>query len=162
LSGTRWYGLDGIDAVTGVNGAGMGHSMVDFQGRHVLLDDADLILVAHAALDASGAGAADAVPAAGLHALLESWRGLMDVYGPGCVELGLDRFIVTDADRAALAALLSATKRHLREQGTVLTAEYLNRIVGAPGVLLFHDRQTDTAVGAVQRVETVLGPAAPA
>jgi hypothetical protein len=118
----------------------MGHSYVEYRRRDLLMHDIEIVTVVSVVLDAvrNGTGVPRVTP--NVKRLLESWENLFDAYGPGCLGFSLDEFVRTEEDRMCLRDLFELAANWLGRQGAVVSGEYLDRIVGAPGVLEFQDR----------------------
>ncbi len=139
----------------------MGHSVVEYRGQARRLRDIEIVTVVHIALDAwrSEPGAAPVTP--GVERLLGAWSTMFDTYGPGTLDIELDGFLETEADRESLSGLLQRARDRLAGQGDVVPGDYMNRIVDAPGVLEFVDRPLADVLGAFDRFGAVLaGPPA--
>lgn len=134
----------------------MGHSVVEYRGHVRRLHDIEIVTVVHVVLDARRAegGAPPLTP--GVERLLAAWSTMFDTYGPGTLDIELDGFLETDADRESLAALMQRARERLAAQGDVVSGAYMNRIVDAPGVLEFVDRPLADVLAAFDRFGAVL------
>jgi hypothetical protein len=74
--------------------------------------------------------------------LLKAWSTLLESYRPGCLDLTLNEFILTEADRHALVNLLLFARSRVQRFGPVVPGTYLKRIVNAPARLEWFDRPT--------------------
>ena len=134
----------------------MGHSVVEYRGRTRRLHDIEIVTVVHVVLDAwrSEPGAATVTP--GVARLLAAWSTMIDTYGPGTLDVELDPFLETEADRESLSRLMQRARERLAARGDVVPGEYMNRIVDAPGVLEFVDRPVADVLAAFDRFGAVL------
>lgn len=120
----------------------MGHSFVEFKDRTRMLNDIEIVTVVHIVLDMVRQASDSLQLTDQVRALVDSWSALIDTYGPGLLDIDLNQFLRTDADRDSLLELLRASRDMLERFGPLIPGEYLNRIVDAPGVLEFVDRPT--------------------
>ena len=120
----------------------MGHSFVKFRDRMELMPDSDVIIIVHVILDVSRKDSNSVQLTDNVKALLDYWNSLLDVYGPGCLRLNLDKFILTEADRKSLLGLVRSAKNTIESFGSTVSVSYLNNIVDAPAILEFYDRPT--------------------
>lgn len=134
----------------------MGHSVVEYRGQARRLHDIEIVTVVHIVLDAwrSEQGAPPVTP--GVERLLAAWTAMIDTYGPGTLDVELDGFLQTDADRESLSRLMQRARERLAARGDVVTGDYMNRIVDAPGVLEFVDRPVADVLAAFDRFGAVL------
>jgi len=135
----------------------LGHSWVEFGGRSVPMRDAEIVTVVKVVADLARRAAGWPEPTDNVTALLHAWDTLIDeAYAPGGIDVGLDRFVQTEADRACLLGLLDRARGTLRDFGAAVPADYLNRVVDAPGVLTFGDWPTTDLLGKVDTFARVL------
>lgn len=133
----------------------MGHSYVEFRGRSRLMPDIEIVTAVHVVLDVVRETPSLKLTE-NIDALLESWGTLMEPYGPGCLDVALDKFVETDADRDCLLDLLERSRGKLQEFGATVPGDYLDRVVDAPGVLQFVDRPVGDVLVAFDKMKGVL------
>jgi hypothetical protein len=136
----------------------MGHSYVEFRGRSRLLQDVEIVAVVHLTLDTARHEAGSPPLTGGVEALLRGWRTLIDVYAPGCLDLGLDAAVRTDADHDCLLGLLARSRTRLERIGPVVPGHYLDAIVDAPAIFAFGDWPTTGVIRAHDRFAGVVAP----
>jgi hypothetical protein len=136
----------------------MGHSYVEFRGRSRLLQDVEIITVVHLVLDTARLEAGSPRLTDGVEALLGNWRTLIDVYAPGCLEVGLDASVRTDVDHDCLLSLLARSRSRLEGIGPVVPGPFLDEIIDAPAIFSFGDRPTPGVIRAHDRFASVLAP----
>jgi hypothetical protein len=119
----------------------MGHSFVEFRDRVRMMNDAEIVVVVHIILDVTRQAPDMPAPqlTENIEALLESWRTLIDVYGPGSVGIDFNEFVKTDEDRDSLLRLIDISRERVQRFGSVVPADYLNRVVDATAILEFYD-----------------------
>lgn len=134
----------------------MGHSVVEYRGRSRRLHDIEIVTVVHIVLDArrSEDGAPPVTP--GVERLLAAWSTMFDTYGPGTLDVELDGYLESEADRESLSRLMQRARARLAGQGDVVSGDYMNRIVDAPGVLEFVDRPLADVLAAFDRFAAVM------
>jgi hypothetical protein len=120
----------------------MGHSFVEFRDQTQMMHDIEIVTVVHAILDATRKTSGSPQLTDNIKALLNSWSTIIDTYGPGCLDIDLNQFVRTDADRDCMLRLIECSRSMIQRFGSTVPGDYLNRIVGAPGVLKFVDRPT--------------------
>ncbi len=129
----------------------MGHSFVEFGDQSRMMADVEIVTVVHAVLDAVRKAPDSFQLTANAKGLLDAWSTLIDVYGPGCLEIDFNRHIRTDADRDCMLRLIKLARGMMQRFGPTIPGDYLNAIVDAPGVLVFADRPTADVVVAFDR-----------
>jgi hypothetical protein len=120
----------------------MGHSFVEFRDQTQMMHDIEIVTVVHAILDATRQTSDFPQLTDNIKALLNSWSTMIDTYGPGCLDIDLNQFLHTDADRDCMFRLIEFSRSKIQCFGPTVPGDYLNRIVDAPGVLQFVDRPT--------------------
>lgn len=134
----------------------MGHSFLEFRNKSQLLNDFDIIFVVHITLDAIRNSSDRPTITSGIKELLDYWETLTNIYGPGCLETELDRFVVTEDDRACLLRLLELARSLIEHFGATVPGDYLNRIINAPALFHFPDEKTSNVLAAFDKFIGVL------
>ena len=134
----------------------MAHSFVDYHGEHILLRDGDIIIVVYLMMaEKSRMAQSNSVPPF-LGKLFEWWEELLEVYGPGCLDLKLDTFLTDEEARAFITRLIDSTKQTISAFGEAIPGDYLNRLVRAPDIIIFGDQPIGYAVGALERLKNLI------
>jgi hypothetical protein len=123
-----------------------------------LMQDVEIVAVVHILLDTAREAASSIQLTDGVAGLLGAWGSFIDVYAPGCLDVQLERFVQTDADRDSLLALASRARARVVQFGAAVPADYLDRIVDAPGVLEFGDWPVPGVLAAFDKFTGVLAP----
>lgn len=116
----------------------MAHSQVCLNGRRMTMHDIEILVTAHWLLRHAEAHP-DRFPEAE-HGYLAEWRGLLDPYIPGALDLGLDGRISTAAERDRFAALVSSAREALLAQPEEVPGATLNALLDAPDLFTFESR----------------------
>lgn len=120
----------------------MGHSFVTFRDQTQMMHDAEIVIVVHAILEATRKTSDSPQLTNNIKALLHAWDTVSDTYGSGCLDIDLNQFVRTGADRDCLLRLIEFSRSRVQNFGSIVPGDYLNKIVDAPGVLQFVDRPT--------------------
>ncbi len=134
----------------------MGYSFIEFRDKTKMMSDTDVVIIAHVIRDAVQKGSIQFEPTDNVKALIDSWSNLIDVYAPGCLDLQLDKYILTESDRQSLLGLITSAKNIIDGFGSTVPGSYLNRIVDAPAILEFLDRPTDEVIVAFNKFAELL------
>ncbi len=134
----------------------MGHSFIDFRDKTKMMSDGDIIIVAYVLNDVAQRGSISFELTENVKALLNSWNNLIDVYAPGCLDLNLNKFILTESDRRSLLSLIKSAINTIESFGSNVSGNYLNRIVDAPAILVFYDRPTAEVLVAFDKFTELL------
>jgi hypothetical protein len=119
----------------------MAHSYIDFRGRYLHVNDMDLIAIVHLLLfERNRFGDSDLLPS-GLAALMKEWESLLDVSGPGCLDLNLDDYINDDQTIDALVSAITRVESELKRFGDTIPGNHLNKLTNS-SVIKYEDRPT--------------------
>lgn len=135
----------------------MGHSFIEFRNQTKMMTDGDVIIITHVILDVARPWHDSDQLTDNIKGLLNSWNNLLDVYGPGCLDLKLDQFILTEADRNDMLELTKKSCGHIQNFGAVIPGNYLNQIVNAPEILEFFDRPKEEILVAFDKFMELIG-----
>ncbi len=93
----------------------MGHSYIDYRGNSVHVHDAEIALVVYATLAYVNELPHESISDR-FKSLMKHWSSVIDVSGPGCIDLELDAHLVTETDRLQFIELLSIAERRMLKQ----------------------------------------------
>jgi hypothetical protein len=136
----------------------MGHSFLKFKDQVKMLNDAEIVLVVHIILDVTRQtpDIRTLQLTESIKALVDSWQTFIDVYGSGMVGINFNKFVQTDADRDCLLKLIGISRQKVQSFGSVVPADYLNRVVDAPVILEFFDWPTAKLLAAFDKFSELL------
>jgi len=90
----------------------MGHSYITYRGKEQHVRDGDIALVVYTIIAYAASGLERKLPDQIQH-LLQLWEHVIDDCGPGCIDLKLDAYLGSQADRQHFLGLASRAKRQL-------------------------------------------------
>jgi hypothetical protein len=95
------------------------HSYLDYEGHSIQMDDADIALVVYALLAQAESDRSSVLPESIL-SLLAYWEKVIDVSGPGCIDLRLDSHLNAADDRDAFLRLTKDAEQRLLAKGEIV------------------------------------------
>ena len=137
----------------------MGHDYIDFEDRHVQLNDFDIWVLRHIFLHVSTESGhedlqTDITTLYTLRDFLESWKW----YGPGTFEgtdLGL--FVGSDSSRImVLRALLKKSANYVNSFGQVIPLDYLQKYVNTDNAYFTESQPTKKFLDAISKITSIL------
>ncbi|MBV8224672.1 MAG: hypothetical protein JO232_05730 [Verrucomicrobia bacterium] len=129
----------------------MATSIQEFKGKTLMLNDLDLILVVVIILRLIS----KTPESVGLEHVAEHWKRALASYGPGVLDLELDKLMGAPGDVSSLSTLLSRIEAELAPYGGIVPASVLNDLVFMPGIK-FADYQVQRIVTAGRLLREVL------
>ncbi|QYK43117.1 MAG: hypothetical protein KF887_08490 [Paracoccaceae bacterium] len=135
----------------------MAHSYVSFGPRSAHMHDAEIIVTL-----AWLRHTAEADPARFPevdHPYLSAWRGMAEVYMPGCLDPELDETLTTPEAVDRFAALARAARAALEAAPEVISGDRLNAMTGMAEFLEFQDRPRSRMLADLDRLVGVVVPA---
>ncbi|WP_020585940.1 hypothetical protein [Desulfobacter curvatus] len=126
----------------------MGHSYIEIGERSHLMHDGIIIAVCYIMVDTAHREASKIDLTLNVRSLLKAWQSLVEDSAPGCIDLDLDRFLLTPADRNSLYELAHKARNYVRRFGPKVPGPYLNNLIKAPYLMEFDDQPTDKILAA--------------
>jgi len=133
----------------------MGHSYVDYRGRHAHLNDHDLILVQRFLIAAAAAAHTDSVTPR-VRQMIDAWDEQLKRYAPGCLDPRLDEYAAEEVDRRSLLRLVAGVDEQFASYGESIPADVVNALVD-DRLLIYGDQPVRAAREALHRFREVLG-----
>lgn len=134
----------------------MAHSYVSFGPRSAHMHDAEII-----ATLAWLRHVAEADPARfpeAEHPYLSVWRGMAEVYMPGCLDPELDEVLTTPEAVGHFADLARAARAALEAEPEVISGDRLNAMTGMADYVEFQDRARTRMLADLDRFVSVVIP----
>jgi|JI9StandDraft_2_1071091.scaffolds.fasta_scaffold393009_1 hypothetical protein len=113
----------------------MAHSFLEFNRRMIRLSDTD-ILVSLLLMSEALAGSSDSGDVR-VRDLVDGWLSQIDEWGPGCIELHLDRNIVPPLTPSVFVRALRISQSHAVTYGPEVPFAHANERLG-----VFHSKTT--------------------
>ncbi len=129
----------------------MAHSIQTFRGKNVSFSDLDLIVVMSFAADII----ARRQRSGALSEVAQRWHEGLRLYGPGCIDLELDRLAGSPEQVSELMAVLVLLLEELASNGGAIPAAVLNERVQVPGVV-FRDYKVSFIADAARSLMELL------
>jgi len=129
----------------------MAHSIQTFGGKSEVINDIDLIVFIVFALEIIS----ELPEVESLRPLAEEWQSVLHQYGPGLVDLKVDRLLVTPEQERDFTTLLETILAEAAQYHDTIPASFLNNQASIPGVT-FHDYKVSLLRDAVKRLELLV------
>jgi hypothetical protein len=133
----------------------MAHSILEYQGTPLLLNDIVLIGGVRFLMDVRRLSSFIRQQTKRLDGMLEEWDGTLETYIPGCIELNLEIWMTEDEVRREFNVLLSYGIAELVKLDGIIAGEYLNAIVDDK-LLPFSDQPTFPFIDCLRRISNLI------
>jgi hypothetical protein len=106
----------------------MAHSFIEFKGKSYIINDLDIIILVALIIDFVDNRNTKKVDNR-IHDMLDYWRTLIEVSGPGCYDLKLDDYLNDNLSLAAFKQLVNDLARDLDRFGVAINGAHLNNLI---------------------------------
>ena len=136
----------------------MAHSYVDFRGRYLHMRDSDIVWVTSLLGRLRDELQPPQCSSERIGSMMRWWANPACNCGPGCINLRLDEFLISEDDVVYCEQLLARAEAQLKGFGYMAPAEYLNDVVQS-ATLRFGDEPTHALIDVIGRFRGLLaGP----
>jgi hypothetical protein len=118
----------------------MAHSFVEYHNQTRMMHDIEILIIVNITLDTLQDLPDHPRLTTNIRALFDFWKNHLDTYCPGCIELNLNNYVLSDADNVCLLKLFALARQKVCNFGSIVSGDYLNRVIDVPAVLEFVDR----------------------
>ena len=122
-----------------------------FKGKPEVINDLDLLVIIGFALPVIR----KSKQFAALAELAEDWQMAANYYGPGTIDLKLERLIENPTLVPELATVLGHVLRQIDEYGETIPGDLLNEIMPVPGVI-FYNFNTSSLRDGVKKLKALI------
>lgn len=129
----------------------MGHSIQVIGDKSAIINDGDLLVV----MGLSLAAIRHSGQYASLTDLTQKWQKALDGYGPGVIDLKLERIFENPKSKAELKSVFDVVSRQVDRCGEKIPADLLNEFVRVQGVTFF-DYDTVSIREALMKLGTLI------
>jgi hypothetical protein len=131
----------------------MGHLIPTYNGKTVVINDLDLLIILGFALQII-----DGSPQFGnLADLAAEWKKIPSLYGPGVIDLKIDDLVETPSQVRELKTLLETVLEQASQYGNgEIPPDVLNKMVIVPGVIFNNPGKVDFINSAVRQLQVLL------